>query len=262
LPFVVLFGLVWFLLGSRAIAQTVEPVISEYGVNADGKFALTNGTLIPMVVVLEPKSFSITPDGQGVFRPLDHDIHVDLSAMSARLEPGQTYYVFYKAYADRLPAWFTVYSTFSSLQHGPSMDVRIMLPHTVYLYQKKASGQRRDQYRLGDLGARCEEDRLRRGESRLQFGSGSGGEHYRTSYVGEYCRVPPPTRWEASPGTKLGRKAAARDAAASFRALHAETVACHSRQMIVVLPFYWMPCGGARSSGTRESNLTGLQRSK
>jgi hypothetical protein len=137
LPFVVLFGLVWFLLGSRAIAQTVEPVISEYGVNADGKFALTNGTLTPLVVVLEPKSFSITPDGQGVFRPLDHDIHVDLSAMSARLEPGQTYYVFYKAYADRLPAWFTVYSTFSSLQHGPSMDVRIMLPHTVYLYQKK-----------------------------------------------------------------------------------------------------------------------------
>jgi hypothetical protein len=79
-----------------------------------------------LVVLLEPKSFSITPDGQGVFRPLDHDIHVDLSAMSAPLEPGQTYYVFYKAHADHLPAWFTVYSTFSPLQHGPGMDVRIM----------------------------------------------------------------------------------------------------------------------------------------
>ena len=126
----------WLLIGSSVLAQTVQPVISEYQVKADGKFALTNGTLTPMVVVLEPKSFSITSDGQGVFRPLDRDIHVDLSAMSARLEPGQTYYVFYKAHADQLPAWFTVYSTFSSVQHHPGLDVRIMLPHTVYLYQK------------------------------------------------------------------------------------------------------------------------------
>lgn len=126
----------WLLAGSCVVAQTVQPVISEYQVKADGKFALTNGTLTPMVVVLEPKSFSITPDGQGLFRTLDRDIHVELSAMSARLEPGQTYYVFYKAYADQLPAWFTVYSTFSSVQRHPGLDVRIMLPHTVYLYQK------------------------------------------------------------------------------------------------------------------------------
>jgi hypothetical protein len=124
------------LVTNCLLAQTVQPLISEYQVKADGKFALTNGTLSPMVVVLEPKSFSITPDGQGVFRSLDQGIHVELSAMSARLEPGQTYYIFYKARADQLPAWFTVYSTFSSLQHHPGLDVRIMLPHTVYLYQK------------------------------------------------------------------------------------------------------------------------------
>lgn len=137
MPFAVLFCFAWFLLGSCLFAQTVQPVISEYGTKADGMFTLTNGTLVPMVVVMEPKSFSITPDGQGVFRPLDPDIHVELSAMSARLEPGQSYYVFYKAHADKLPAWFTVYSTFSFLRHEPGMDVRIMLPHTVYLYQKK-----------------------------------------------------------------------------------------------------------------------------
>lgn len=57
--------------------------------------------------------------------------------MSFRLDPGQTYYVFYKAKADKLPAWFTVYSIFSSLQHSSGLDVRIMLPHTVYLYPKK-----------------------------------------------------------------------------------------------------------------------------
>jgi hypothetical protein len=56
--------------------------------------------------------------------------------MSFRLDPKQTYYVFYKASADKLPAWFTVYSVFSSLQHSSGLDVRILLPHTVYLYPK------------------------------------------------------------------------------------------------------------------------------
>jgi hypothetical protein len=120
--------------------------------------------------------------------------------MSARLEPGQTYYIFYKAHADHLPAWFTVYSTFSPLQHGPGMDVRIMLPHTVYLYQKKPLAK--EEINIASATWEPgEEDRLRRGESRLQLGSGSGGAHYRSSYVGEYRRVPPPACWQASPGT-------------------------------------------------------------
>jgi hypothetical protein len=134
--YVILFSLVLLLTGS-AFAQSVQPVIVEYKAKADGKIALTNNTLSPMVVVLEPKSFSITPEGRGIFRDLDSDIHVELSTMSVRLQPKQTYYVFYKASADKLPAWFTVYATFSSPRHGNGLDVRLMLPHTVYLYQKQ-----------------------------------------------------------------------------------------------------------------------------
>jgi len=132
-----LLGIAGLVLGSLASAQTVSPVITEYKVKAEGRFALTNNTLTPMAVMLEPKSFSITPDGNGVYRPLDPDIHVQLSSMSFRVDPGQTYYVFYKAKADKLPAWFTVYSVFSSLQHTGALDVRILLPHTVYMYPKK-----------------------------------------------------------------------------------------------------------------------------
>jgi hypothetical protein len=130
-----IFGLL--LLGGAATAQTVQPVIVEYQGKASGKFELSNHTLTPMAVVLEPKSFSITPDGNGVYRELDPDIHLELSAMSFRLDPGQTYYVFYKARADKLPAWFTVYAVFSSLKHDTGIDVRVLLPHTVYLYQKQ-----------------------------------------------------------------------------------------------------------------------------
>jgi hypothetical protein len=123
--------------GAALRAQSIQPVISEYNGKADGKFELTNNTLVPMAVVLEPKSFSIGPNGKGTFRPLDPTTHVDLSTMSVVLEPQQTYYVFYKAHADTLPAWFTVYAAFSPIKKGEQINVRVMLPHTVYLYQKK-----------------------------------------------------------------------------------------------------------------------------
>jgi hypothetical protein len=130
-------GLALLLSGYCAIAQTVSPVIVEYKGKASGRISLVNNTLTPMAVVLEPKSFSITPDGNGVYRELDADIHVKLSSMSFRIDPGQTYYVFYSATADKLPAWFTVYAIFSKVQHTPGLDVRFLLPHTVYIYPKK-----------------------------------------------------------------------------------------------------------------------------
>lgn len=125
-----------FSAGS-SFAQTVSPVIVEYKAKAEGQIALVNNTLVPLAVMLEPKSFSITADGNGVYRSLDPDIHVKLSAMSFRIDPGQTYYVFYSATADKLPAWFTVYCVFSKVQHAAGLDVRILLPHTVYIYPKK-----------------------------------------------------------------------------------------------------------------------------
>lgn len=124
-------------LGPCCYAQTVSPVILEYKGKAEGAIALTNNTLVPMAVVLEPRSFSVNPDGSGVYRPLDPKIHVKLSSMSSRIDPGQTYYVFYKAKADKLPAWFTIYSTFSPVGNKFRLDLRILLPHTVYIYPRK-----------------------------------------------------------------------------------------------------------------------------
>jgi hypothetical protein len=125
------------LSGFLANAQTVSPLIVEYQAKGEGKIELSNNTLTPLVVVLEPKSFSITPDGTGIYRPLDSWIHVELSSMNVKLQPKQSYTVFYKANSDKLPAWFTVYCAFSSQQRGPGVNFRIMLPHTVYLYQKR-----------------------------------------------------------------------------------------------------------------------------
>jgi hypothetical protein len=122
--------------GAGALAQTVSPVIVEFKEKGEGKIELTNDTLSPMVVFMQPESFSIAPDGKALYRPLDPGIHVDLSTTSVRLEPKQSYMVFYKTHADTLPVWYTVYATFSPVKRGQGLNVRFMLPHTVYLYQK------------------------------------------------------------------------------------------------------------------------------
>jgi len=134
---ILVFSVFPLCIWGRSLAQTIQPVIVEFTEKADSRFEVTNDTLTPMAVVLEPRSFSISLDGRGEFRALDRSIHVSLSSSSFRLEPKQSFLVFYKASADTLPAWFTVYATFSPIRRGDGMNVRIMLPHTVYLYQKK-----------------------------------------------------------------------------------------------------------------------------
>ena len=131
-------AIITFTAVSKTVgAQSIQPLIVEYREKANGKFEVINDTLTPMAIVLEPKSFSINAEGRGIFRPLDASIHVKLSSSSFRLEPRQSYYVFYKASADQIPAWFTVYASFSPIQPRQGVTVRVMLPHTVYLYQKK-----------------------------------------------------------------------------------------------------------------------------
>jgi hypothetical protein len=147
-------SLLLVISGCCAFAQTVAPVIVEYKGKAEGRISLVNNTVLPMAVVLEPQSFSITPEGRGVYRPLDPEIHVKLSAMSFRIDPGQTYYVFYSATADKLPAWFTVYSIFSSAQHRDGLDVRILLPHTIYIYPKKSNGKANVQLTKAEYAAK------------------------------------------------------------------------------------------------------------
>jgi hypothetical protein len=147
-------GISIFTLSSmESYAQTIQPLIAEYVVKADGKFEIANDTLTPMAIVLEPKSFSIAEDGRGIYRPLDPGIHVKLSDTSFLLQPKETSYVFYKVTADQLPAWFTVYASFSPIHPGEGLRVRVMLPHTVYLYQKKPIDK--DSIHIKDSGYRA-----------------------------------------------------------------------------------------------------------
>ena len=121
-----------------AAAQTLSPVIVEHhGKKAQAKFELRNDGLVPLNVVLEPKSFDVSIDGEVTYRPLDPSVHLKLSAMSLRIPAKQSRWVFYEARADSYPAWFVIPCTFSGMPKHQGLNVTVELPHTVYLVQNE-----------------------------------------------------------------------------------------------------------------------------
>lgn len=117
-------------------AQTVRPAVVEYPEAARGKFELVNETLFPLTVVIEPRGFHVEPNGELIEESLDTTrIQVKISAMSFRIPPRETYTVFYEATAKSFPAWFLISSTLTGARTQTGLNVRIELPHVVYMLQ-------------------------------------------------------------------------------------------------------------------------------
>ncbi|HEX6104327.1 MAG TPA: hypothetical protein VFZ26_02010 [Gemmatimonadales bacterium] len=132
-------GLLLTMAGGPATAQaqTVSPPIAEYQERARSSFQLSNESIFPLTVVLEVRGFNVTEQGEVVDAPFDSSrVHVKLSAMSFRIPPRGSYTVFYEARADSLPAWFNILSAISGARTDAGLNVRILLPHVVYLNQK------------------------------------------------------------------------------------------------------------------------------
>jgi hypothetical protein len=129
----------WLAVSADAAAQTVRPVIDEMGNPGKGRIEYVNDSLTPLNVVLQAKSFSVDEQGQISYRPLDDGIHLKLSTTSFRIQPQQTYYVFYEANANAAPSWFVIYALFSGFpfRTREGMSVQLQLPHTVYLLPKQ-----------------------------------------------------------------------------------------------------------------------------
>jgi len=125
-------------------AQTVRPAVVEYVEQARGKFELVNETLFPLTVVVEPRGFHVEPKGDLIEEVLDTTrIQVKISAMSFRVPPRETYTVFYEATAKAFPSWFVIASTLTGARTQTGLNVRIELPHVVYLLQPQPQPLRR-----------------------------------------------------------------------------------------------------------------------
>ncbi|MFL5547107.1 MAG: hypothetical protein ACJ8AQ_06075 [Gemmatimonadales bacterium] len=120
------------------VAQSVSPPIAEYQERARSSFQLKNASIFPITVVLEVRGFRNSEAGDVIDVPLDTSrIHVKLSEMSFRLPPKGSRTVFYEAVSDSLPAWFTILSAMTGARTENGLNVRILLPHVVYLNQKQ-----------------------------------------------------------------------------------------------------------------------------
>ena len=129
------------LLGATmCTAQTIRPILSEYAVTGKGRVELTNDSTVPLTVIVTPKSFEVSETGEISYGPMPADIHLKLSAMSFRIAPRQSYYVFYEAKADWLPAWFVIYFEFSGfpIRDHSGLNMQVELPHTVYLLPRQS----------------------------------------------------------------------------------------------------------------------------
>jgi hypothetical protein len=134
-------ALLVLVLGVAASAQTVRPVINELvGNPVKGRVEYVNDSLTPLNVVLEARSFTVAESGEISYRQLDPGLHVKFSATSFRIQPQQTYYVFYEATSPQVPAWFVIYANFTgfAFRTAQGMNVRLQLPHTVYLLPKQS----------------------------------------------------------------------------------------------------------------------------
>ena len=128
----------WLTTPGALAAQSVSPPIAEYQEKARSSFQLQNGSLFPLTVVLEVRGFQVSEAGEVVDTPLDTNrVHVKLSAMSFRIPPRGSYRVFYEATGDTLPAWFNILSAMSGARTENGLNVRLLLPHVVYLNQKQ-----------------------------------------------------------------------------------------------------------------------------
>jgi hypothetical protein len=131
-------ALCWLSAAQILAAQSVTPPLAEYQERARSSFQLQNSTLFPLTVVLEVRGFQVTEEGEVVDVPLDTSrIRVKLSEMSFRIPPRGSHRVFYEATGDSLPAWFNILSAMTGARTESGLNVRLLLPHVVYLNQKQ-----------------------------------------------------------------------------------------------------------------------------
>ena len=199
----------WLLLAAVSAAgklsgQSVSPPLAEYQERARSSFLLQNASIFPLTVVLEVRGFRITERGEVEDVPLDTTrIHVKLSEMSFRIPPRGTRTVFYEATTDSLPAWFIILSAMSGAKTETGLSVRILLPHVVYLNQKKPLRKEEVALRRLEFDSVSKKARLLLENTGPNLGRvyqlTLSADHSRTEQAGGFPLIPHQRRWAEVP---------------------------------------------------------------
>jgi hypothetical protein len=115
-----------------AHGQQVTPVVQEYGKKANGSFTMKNNGLQAQIVTVQAMSFSVGTSAPAL-RPLDAGVHVDLSEMSARVQPGQDHEFDYRITCDVRPCNVMFLVGITNGHTADGVAVRLVLSHAVYV---------------------------------------------------------------------------------------------------------------------------------
>lgn len=217
-------------------AQVVAPPVVQYAVRASGpsaSFDVSNRGLRPMAVVLEAHSFWVDTLGQIHYTEFDSSrVKLELSAMSLRLPPRSTYSVQYDARAAQLPAWFVITATFAG-PPAPGLNIRLQLPHVVYLEQPQALAAQDVAVVAFQYDAQARTARFKIANRGDRLGRCTRGQVQGTRYsqpVPDFPLFPHFVRWVAVPWASPGppEQLALRCGDFTVRAAHA-TMMPHAR---------------------------------
>ena len=132
--FIVLF----FCLASTLSAQTISPLLSEFGKKASGSFIVRNNGIRPMMVSLEKRGFLISAKGEATLIPLPAGIEIQVGATSATVPPKGTHTFYYKMTCAQLPCHAQILALFSAGERtADGMKLAFGLPTVIYVCEKK-----------------------------------------------------------------------------------------------------------------------------
>lgn len=126
------------MLSSVAQAQTgISPVLQVVHANKHGKasgtFSVSNGSLVPIVSVLEIHSFAIDAEGNVTVQPLAAGNSVVLGSSSVRVPPQSSAVIDFHAVCPASCEFFIISSAAPETKTTQGIKVRIVIPETVYI---------------------------------------------------------------------------------------------------------------------------------
>jgi hypothetical protein len=128
------------LIGATCYGQTLAPLHAEHstkpGKTVRGSFQVQNNNLTPEALVIEARDLQLDVKG-GHFGPLPPTTTVTLSQSSARLGPKQILQIDYKVTCQNLPCNVSIANGFSVGHTADGIEVKLVLPFSVYLAHSK-----------------------------------------------------------------------------------------------------------------------------
>lgn len=124
------------VLVSGCFAQSMSPLQNECGKRCAGLFTVTNNTISPMTVTVDPYMISVGADKRPEFHTVNGSAEVSLSSTSARLSPKQAYTFDYKVRCVSLPCSVGFAAGMMQGHTNTGIAIRLVLMSFVYQCDK------------------------------------------------------------------------------------------------------------------------------